>query len=183
MPTAVIPVDRKISRKSTKYNAEALYIRVVRQSRKPVFYEEYSVADTIDGRFDMIILHVFLVLRRLKIEGKSTESLGQALFDAMFTTMDSSLREMGVGDLSVGKRIKKMATAFYGRVEAYDAPLIAGDRAALCDALARNLFRGEPVKDGIKESLADYMLATWSHLNNQPHQRFFLGLVDFENAV
>lgn len=183
MTSLAIPVNLNFSRKSTKYNAEALYIRVVRQSRKPVFYEEYGVADTIDGRFDMIILHVFLVLRRLKVEGEPTDSLGQALFDAMFVNMDSSLREMGVGDLSVGKRIKRMATAFYGRVEAYDAPLIAGDRAALSDALARNLFRGEPVKDGIKESLSDYMLATWSHLNDQPHQRFFLGLVDFENTV
>lgn len=177
------PVNRKFSKKSTKSNAEALYTRIVRQSRNPVFFEKYGVADTIDGRFDMIVLHVFLVLRRFKIEGKPAETLGQSVFDTMFMNMDSSLREMGVGDLSVGKRIKKMAAAFYGRVDAYEQPLIDGDRVALSAAVARNLFRGEAVKEGVTEAISDYMLATWSHLSDQPLERFHLGLVDFGDAV
>lgn len=175
-----MPMNSRFSKKSTKSNADALYIHIVRQSRKPMFYEEFDVPDTIDGRFDLIILHVFLVIRRLKVEGRTADQLGQALFDAMFANLDTSLREMGVGDLSVGKRIKKMAKAFYGRVEAYDAPLIAGDRQALAEAVARNLYRGATVKEGAREDFSDYMLATWTHLGTQPIERYCLGLVDFQ---
>lgn len=178
-----MPMSRKFNRKSTKSNAEALYTRIVRQSRKREFYADLDVPDTLDGRFDLITLHVFLVLRRLNAEGNSEENLGQALFDVMFMNMDTSLREMGVGDLSVGKRIKKMASAFYGRVAAYDAPLLAGDCAGLSDAIARNLFRGETVGEDVKDDLANYMLATWSHLMSQPYERFRLGLVDFRDMA
>lgn len=178
-----MPMSRKFSRKSTKSNAEALYTRIVRQSRRQEFYADLDVPDTLDGRFDLITLHVFLVLRRLNAEGNSTENLGQALFDVMFMNMDASLREMGVGDLSVGKRIKKMASAFYGRVAAYDAPLLAGDCAGLSDAIARNLFRGEMVRKDVKDGLANYVLATWSHLMSQPCERFRLGLVDFRDMA
>lgn len=167
-------------RDAVKSNAEAVYLRIVVQSRKPVFFEDYAVQDTIDGRFDLIILHTFLVLRRLKQVGKDNEAFGQALFDAMFSNMDDSLRQMGVGDLSVGKKIKKMSSAFYGRVDAYDAPLIANDISALADALERNLYRGEPVDRGLSEGFAQYMLDVFADLSNQEYDRFCLGLVDFD---
>jgi cytochrome b pre-mRNA-processing protein 3 len=117
-----------------------LYRAIVAQSRKSDFYSRLGVPDSLDGRFDMIILHAFLVMRRLGRVGADGAALSQALFDLMFADMDNSLREIGVGDLSVGKKVKIMAQAFYGRVEAYEAGLGADDGAALKTALARNLY-------------------------------------------
>ena len=101
-------------------SADQLYRRLVRQARDPVFYLHLGVPDTPDGRFDMIILHAFLVIRRLKAEHERTVGLAQAIFDLMFADMDQNLREMGVGDLGVSKRIKGMAEACYGRTVAYE---------------------------------------------------------------
>lgn len=119
--------------------ARALYAQVVEQARLPGFYRDLGVPDTLDGRFDMIVLHAFLVLHRLKAEGQAQGPVGQALFDLMFADMDASLRELGVGDLSVGKKIKQMATGFYGRVAAYEEGLASGEDA-LARALRRNLY-------------------------------------------
>ena len=121
--------------------AERLYHGAVEQARDPAFYLHCGVPDTVDGRFEMIALHVFLVLRRLRQGGESAADTAQELFDAMFVDMDRSLREMGVGDLGVGRRVKAMAQAFYGRVAAYDHGLDA-DGDALAEALLRNAFRG-----------------------------------------
>jgi cytochrome b pre-mRNA-processing protein 3 len=120
--------------------ARALYEAIVTQARLPGFYRDRGVPDTLDGRFDMIVLHAFLVLHRLKRDGHAQGPVGQALFDLMFADMDASLREIGVGDLSVGKKVKQMARAFYGRAAAYDAALADGAAAALEDALRRNLY-------------------------------------------
>ncbi|WP_374466727.1 ubiquinol-cytochrome C chaperone family protein, partial [Ferrovibrio sp.] len=92
----------------------ALYRAIVAQSRQAGFYREHGVPDSLDGRFDMIVLHSFLVMRRLRRIGAAAEPLSQQLFDLMFADMDSNLREIGVGDLSVGKKVKAMAQAFYG---------------------------------------------------------------------
>lgn len=172
---------RGFTTNATRSNAEALYGRIVVQARKPVFYEKFGVPDTIDGRFDLVVLHAFLVLRRLGMGETTTEKLRQELFNAMFMNMDSSLRELGVGDLSVGKRIKKMATAFYGRVEAYEMPMSTSDGVVLAEAIARNLFRGAATKEGAASGVSAYMLATWSSLREQPLERFSLGLVDFND--
>ncbi len=117
--------------------ARTLYLQIISQARQPEFYRFYGVPDTLDGRFEMLALHAFLVLRRLKAEPAA--ALSQELFDTMFADMDENLREMGVGDLSVGKRVKQMATAFYGRVAAYEEGL-DGEAGILEAALARNLF-------------------------------------------
>ena len=117
-----------------------LYRAIVAQSRKSDFYSRLGVPDTLDGRFDMIILHAFLVMRRLGRVGAEGAVLNQALFDLLFADMDSSLREIGVGDLSVGKKMKIMAQAFYGRVEAYEAGLKTAEASTLQTALARNLY-------------------------------------------
>jgi len=106
--------------------AVALYKCIVEQARQPDFYTHHGVPDSLDGRFDMIVLHTFLVMRRLRtIASQAAGQLSQDLFDLLFADMDSNLREIGVGDLGVGKRVKKMAQAFYGRVEAYEAGLTA----------------------------------------------------------
>ncbi|WP_241503702.1 ubiquinol-cytochrome C chaperone family protein [Ferruginivarius sediminum] len=111
----------------------------MRQAREPVFYRGFHIPDTLDGRFELISLHVFLILHRLKDQREQTDELAQALFDTMFADMDRSLREMGAGDLGVGPRVKKMAQAFYGRIAAYDAGL-AAENGRLEEAVRRNLY-------------------------------------------
>lgn len=136
--------------------AEALYLAVVEQARRSEFYTEFGVPDTIDGRFDMILLHAYLLLRRLRGSGPRGDQLAQAVFDAMFADMDRNLREMGVGDLSVGKRVKKMVEAFYGRIAAYDSGLET-DEAALCAALNRNIYGTFAPLPGQLAAMADYV--------------------------
>jgi len=123
--------------------ANALYNVLVGQSRQPGFYVAGGVADTLDGRFDMIVLHAFLVMRRLRDGGVPGEALSQALFDEMFADMDRSLREAGVGDLSIGKRIGKMGELFYGLLLNVNRALDADDRADMAGVLSRNFFEGE----------------------------------------
>lgn len=97
------------------------------------------------GDFDLVVVHLILALRRLKGEGAAGQDLGQRLLDTAFANFDEALREMGVGDLTVPKRVRKMAEAFYGRVEAYELAFKSGGEAALDDALQRNLYRGKEV--------------------------------------
>lgn len=150
--------------------AQALYAQVVEQARLPGFYRDLGVPDTLDGRFDMIVLHAFLVLHRLKAEGQAQGPVGQALFDLMFADMDASLRELGVGDLSVGKKVKQMATGFYGRVAAYEeglaAPGASGDDA-LAAALRRNLYGTTTAAPGHVAAMAGYVRRQASALAGQ----------------
>ncbi len=105
-------LSRIIDRLSRKPDAsQVLYERIVAAARQEVFYAQWAVPDTVDGRFDMIALHLFLVLDRLKGEGPAVEAFRQVLTDTFFQDMDRSLREMGVGDISVGKKVRKMAEA------------------------------------------------------------------------
>jgi cytochrome b pre-mRNA-processing protein 3 len=130
------------SRKNRENEARvhAIYAAIVAQARQPVFYAELGVPDTLEGRFEMLLVHAYLYMRRLKDEPAAEETARQVI-ETMFQDMDHSLREMGVGDLSVGKKMKKMAQAFYGRAEAYDAGIAEGD--ALADAVLRNVLGGE----------------------------------------
>ena len=120
--------------------ALTLYGLIVAQARQPYFYRDLKVPDTVEGRYDMIIMHAFLVFYRFKNEDEETRELGQVVFDTMFKDLDQSLREMGVGDMGVGPRIKKMAASFYGRVMAYDKALEASDNDILEQVIARNVF-------------------------------------------
>ena len=122
-----------------------LYGAAVAASRDPWLFGVLGVPDSLDGRFDLIGLHVALLIRRLRRDPDPRgPALAQAVFDAMFADMDVNLREMGVGDLSVGKRVKRMWEAFHGRAHAYEAALDAGDAPALAAALQRNVWRAEP---------------------------------------
>ena len=95
---------------------EKTYGEIVRQARRPELITNFHVKDNIDGRFDLLCLHMCLVIKRLKSKPELTRQYSQDLFDFMFLDMDQSLREMGVGDLSVGKRVKEMGKAFLGRL-------------------------------------------------------------------
>ena len=126
-------------RRAERDVAGRLYGDVVRQARRPEFYMNCGVPDTAQGRFGMIALHAFLVLHRLKRDRESGAVLAQGVFDAMFKDMDRNRREMGTGDLGVGRRVKAMAQSFYGCIAAYEAGL-EGDDDVLSGALKRNLY-------------------------------------------
>ena len=123
-----------------------LYGAAVAAARDPYLYTVIGVPDTLDGRFDAIGLHVYLTIRRLNATPDSEPALAQAVFDAMFLDMDTNLREMGVGDMSVGKRNRAMWEAFHGRSAAYAAAW--DDPVALEASLARNLWRGAELPAG-----------------------------------
>jgi len=143
-----------------------LYAAAVAAARDPYLYTVLGVPDTLDGRFDLVGLHVFLLIRRLQAEPPPGPALAQSVFDAMFSDMDVNLREMGVGDLSVGRKVKVMWEAFHGRSIAYAQALDAGDDAALRAALVRNVWRGAPPGDG-PPRLAAIMCAQDGHLATQ----------------
>lgn len=125
-------------RRALKAEAQTLYQGCVAQSRNPVFYAQYGVPDTIDGRFDMVALHCFLVMRRAQQAGR--KDLSQKLFDVFFVTMDRTLREMGIGDLGVPKHMKRMMQGFNGRANHYEAALKSGDSEELRAALIKNVY-------------------------------------------
>ncbi len=158
--------------------AQGLYQALVAQARRTEFYLTRGVPDTVDGRFDMIALHAAIVLRRLKQDHERTAELSQALFDAMFADMDQNLREMGVGDLVVGKRVKGMVKMFYGRLSAYETGLAEGDDV-LARALRRNLFRKDEPRPRDVAAMADYVRRAAASLDAQPAERLLAGEVSF----
>jgi len=161
------------------FEASKLYQAIVAQARQPGFYAANGVPDSVDGRFEMIALHMFLVLQRLKSAGEG--EVAQQLFDTMFADMDQSLREMGAGDLGVGRRVRVMAEGLYGRIAAYEAGLV-GSNAELAAALRRNLFGTlpEPGPDAATlESLSAYLREAASRLGRQPASALIAGSPDF----
>ncbi len=154
------------SRKHTKV-AHKLYDSILMQSRLPVFYTDFGVKDTIDGRFDMIIMHAHILFNRLKDGLTEDQEIAQAVFDLMFADMDQNLREMGVGDIGVSKRIKAMAEAFYGRATAYTNSMLEQDNSTLIEALKRNLYRNSEVSDQQISKVSQYMRDQVEHLKSQ----------------
>src|SRR6202008_1112845 len=141
-------------RENDRAAADRLHAAITARSREPVFYRQFDVPDTIDGRFDLLTLHAFLVMEALKTRENSSELAAQ-LATAIFAGFDNALRDLGVGDFGLSRRIKALAGAFYGRLEAFSA---AGDEAAFTEALVRNLYRGEEAKRGRAEILARYVM-------------------------
>lgn len=165
--------------------ALGLYRAAVAAARAPVFYARFGVPDTPDGRFDMIALHVFLALRRLQREQGPTrqdaQALAQALTDLMFADMDRNLREMGVGDLGVGRQVKALAAAFRGRVAAYGAALDRSDgEEGLALAIKRNIFRLDGDAAGqITSRIAQHIRNADAALAAQPWPALAAGTIDF----
>jgi cytochrome b pre-mRNA-processing protein 3 len=142
--------------KEHRHAAERLYAVVVARSREPVFFARLEIPDTLDGRFDLLTLHAWLVLRRYQ----KNAALAQAFVDRVFAGFDEALREMGAGDMGLGRRLKTFADAFYGRLNAYEA---AGDAAAMAEALVRNLYRGNATPAAA--IVANYVMRAKEHLN------------------
>jgi cytochrome b pre-mRNA-processing protein 3 len=157
-----------------------LYSSAVTAARDPWLYASLGVPDTLDGRFDAIGLFVFLTIRRLSVEPTPGSDLAQAVFDAMFLDMDINLREMGVGDMSVGKRNRAMWEAFHGRSAAYAAAW--DDQAALETAVARNIWRGAAPPAGAAAALVRIVRAQAECLAAQRFDALLAGDIHFVPA-
>ncbi|GGF60183.1 hypothetical protein GCM10007301_19890 [Azorhizobium oxalatiphilum] len=179
---------RLFRRSETRATIERLYGAIVAQARQPVFYTDFVVPDTTEGRLELMMLHTFLLCRRLGSGGEAERTVAQEVFDLFLSDLDRTLREMGIGDLSVPKKMKKIGRAFYDRTAAYDAALAEGGSAGethLAQALARNLFEryegGTPSGGSAAPAagLAAYVLAAAAALENQPAETLLRGELAF----
>lgn len=136
--------------------AERLYAALAAQARQTAFFAELGVPDTVDGRFDVLALHAWMVIDRLRAEPDG-EAAAQALFDAMFGHLDTAVREMGAQDLGVGRRIKVMAEGLHGRALAFRAAMADSEPKTLEVALRRNVFGTVKPTDHAVARLARYV--------------------------
>ena len=146
---------------------KALYGAIVAQARMPVFYRDYGVPDTVNGRFDMIVLHLALFLDRVEVESAATRTQGQAVFDLFCREMDGHLREAGISDLKVPKEMQQMGQAFYGRQGVYREALAAPGNVTLAEALARNIYPEVTNAKAGAERLAAYVRTAAQSLSRQ----------------
>ncbi len=171
-------LNKMFKRKQIKEPATLLYERLVAQARQPDFYAHCGVPDTLDGRFELVSLHLFLVLHRLKGDHPVSVDLAQALFDLMFEDMDQSLREMGAGDLGVGRRVKIMIQGLYGRIAAYEEGLERDD-SVLQAALRRNIYGTVDPSPACLEALAAYIRRQVAALAGQAYPALAAGALVF----
>ena len=162
--------------------AHSLYVTTVTQAREPAFYAGLGVPDSLDGRFDMVVLHVGLVLRRLGQTGEAGKPLSEELFSVMFGDLDQTVRDMGVGDLRVGKKVKAMARAFYGRTKAYDDALDSPDESDLVNAIRRNIYGPEAPETAGVVAVAGYVRQAVAHLEGLPDAELLAGEVSFPDV-
>jgi cytochrome b pre-mRNA-processing protein 3 len=151
-----------------------LYGTIVAQARSPVFYRDYGVPDTVDGRFELILLHLFLLLRRLD----SDRELGQQVFDLFCRDMDRNLREIGISDLKVPAEMRRIGEAYYGRARAYQAALASKDIEDLNEAISRNVF-GAAATSAAAVRLGTYIRKMADHLAEQDIADLRRGVVEF----
>jgi cytochrome b pre-mRNA-processing protein 3 len=155
----------------------ALYAAAAAQARAPALYAVFGAPDTVEGRFEIYTLHVSMVLRRLKGQGAQAAETAQFLFDAYVEALDGALRELGVGDLSVGKKMRKLGEAFYGRVRNYDDAFTAlPDRAPLEQIVGRTVLMGEGASAA---ALVDYAAGAMAALDDQPLEALLRGEVQW----
>ena len=161
--------------------ATALYAAIVAQAREPGFFSSLGVPDTLDGRFETVALHVFLVLRRLKLEpAEAAAGLSRVLVEEFVSDMDRSLREMGAADLGVGRRVKAMAEGLYGRIRAYQAALAETGDAALEAALRRNVYGTVQTADTVRlAAFARYVRRQHANLAAQQFVALQEGRIEF----
>lgn len=156
----------------------ALYARTVTQSRTPALYAELGAPDTPEGRFEVYSLHVYLLLERLKGQGDQASETAQALFDTYLSALDHGLRELGVGDLSVGKKMRKLGEAFYGRVGSLEDALSAlPDTGDLQAMLERTVYEGADASGA--PGLAAYVVRQREALHAQPVETLYAGEVEW----
>jgi len=151
--------------RSDERQGDALYALAVKQARQPAFYTSLGVADRIDARFELYTLHVLILFLRLKQDGERGEVAAQKLFDTYISSLDHTLRELGVGDVSVGKKMRKLGESLYGRMSAYEGSLRAEDVDALAASLAKNVYESADAATG--DALARYAVTSRQNLTTQ----------------
>jgi len=161
---------------------ERLYGAIVAQARTPVFYLDFGVPDTVEGRFDLLVLHMHLANTRLVEAGEAGVAVGQEVLDHFFEDMDGSLRELGIGDLTVPKKMRTLAEAYLGRSATYGAAIEKGDAAALAQAISRNIL-GSSEAEANARALADYVLRVSSALRAQPSDKLLAGEIVFPEPM
>ncbi len=175
-----VPLAALRRRRADRRAAESLYAAAMDQARQPVFYASWGVPDTPAGRLEMLLLHVFLIWNRIEDQAGHDRRLGQFLFDSTFRNLDISLRNMGIGDLSVPRHVKRAMKAFKGRALAYRAALAADDQGALTATLRRNVYGADsPAADAGAPALAGYTAACAISLSAQSGDRIRQGYVVF----
>jgi cytochrome b pre-mRNA-processing protein 3 len=168
------------ARRASKALIEQILGEIVAAARRPVLYEALGAPDRIDGRFELLTLHAGLVLRRLKALGGLADAIAQDLIDSIFTHFDDTLREKGLSDVGVAKRLKTMGSAFYGRNVAYAAALDSGSSADLVAALARNVYGAADREAAPKaEALAHHVVSLDVALAAIPSEAFATGRFRF----
>src|SRR5947199_4195874 len=160
-----------------------LYGAIVTQARDPRFYEFYGVPDTVLGRFDLIVLHLALLLRRLRVGDAAARALAQQVFDRFCRDMDHNLREMGISDQGVPRQMRRVGEAFYGRAQAYDAALAQQGGEALVETLTRNVYAEAAGTDVAARRLAAYVRQAVNDLETEAFDNLLRGVVRFPELV
>lgn len=155
----------------------SLYNHLVQAARNPSLYKTYKVPDTLDGRFEAIVLHIALYMAAAEEQLEDSPNLIRELVSVFLKDMDRSLREIGIGDLSVGKEVKKMATAFYGRAEAYKKALHGKSQKSMAAALKRNLYRDQNISSAAAAGLTKYALVSFAQLQQLPKKNLKAGKI------
>jgi len=169
-------------RKSPKNEKKAtrIYALIVKQSRNPIFYDHYGVADTIEGRLDLLMLHAFLLFQRYKTDDPLFRDLSQSVYDVMIKDIDLSMREQGIGDTGVSIRIKKITESLHGRINSYQQGLKDGlESPTLKNALKRNLYhKMDPTNENLGQ-ICQYMHDCAYQLSNINSDQLQQGVVEF----
>lgn len=165
-------------RAQERQTVASLYAAIAAQARMPVFYADIGVPDTVDGRFDLLVLHIWMVMHRLDAEPQSGR-LKQDLFDAMFGHLDLVVREMGAQDLGVGRRIKLMAEGFHGRASSFREAWLSGDTARVHETLARNVFAKATAAPEALTLLARYVTHSIDRLTATQAADLMAGRIDW----
>ena len=158
-----------------------LYAACAAAARRPAFYLALQVPDTVEGRFELYALHTLLVVLRLRGAEPSGKDVSQALFDALLLGLDDGLRDMGVGDLSVGKKMRKLGAALYGRAKNLDLALAADDSSELEAFLIRTVYAGAESPEAGR--LASWVRAAQAALAAQSDQDLLAGAVRFAEVA
>ena len=172
-------------RAKAKANAglvDDVFAAIAAAARRPAHYTVHAVADTVMGRYEMLALHMWLFQHRAKNGSPELKAMAQDVVDVFFREIDHTLREIGIGDTSVPKRMKKLARMVYGRWEAYGTALVADDRMAMSDALRRNVY-AEGGDDRGADALADYAFRAAELLRDQPDTDFLQGRIAYPEPV
>lgn len=166
-------------KKSNQVLVTRQYEAITAAARSPVFYEEMDAPDTVIGRFEMITIHLVLYLRRTSASGPAVQGLAQEVLEAFFEDVDHSIRELGIGDTGVPKRMKKFARMFYGRANSYGQALEAADQNALAEALSRNIHPDAGAAAPSMQALAEWMMRTAAELQRAGEETLASGQLEF----